>query len=881
MDKRQTDVAYGKETSRIDGETGQWSTSVKAKETGERWAALFDSFVTFLDVFEPPVVVLRSAGRRTCPEFTRRVHGIPEGTWLQGIADARRKPGGATLTRALASTNQSRSGVSRVADVTATSEAVEWWKDLMREWDKIPNESPPVVKHPAYVAEILYDRVYYPEMILYGTCHPLSQKDKKAPGSWFRARVEAVKQLSLHEFGLKEGTLTGEPRLLFRLVERPSHSNFPECTDCRENRVEKEKNILAHAPRAVRDATTAKQVAHIVECHAERNVGAEWVREANRSGTIVAELDDKLGSWWNFLPMPPNGRFGKATASKWRYRQCVQANLFPGLGNFYSFVPPFLQTGNNFGCTCFCISLFRLIKSGKLTPTQTHGCRQTDGGSDNDGKTAHGVHYILVREGVFNDLLWGKLRSGHSHNRCDLTFAEAKTLFYPRTGVGPGCASPMQYHAALVDGFKQMPGGLEIMWQLANFDFDKFVSSFVNRAGFTQAQKERLWHYEYAPELTDVYVRCTFKTKLIDDATSTKAAWKPRLPANASGWHATDPEGLIFLQKDVDGRYVQPDFTDPGLEKWKEADNTDDGGDDGGDDSGDKSGWSRDKVMDDIRKYAKAEKFTAEQCEEWEALFDFHLQYDTPESLPMAPHTLRTATTGCSVTMHGMPVSWSEMWTTLRRLPRAHLKAADVASVVRAAAPQSGASSSAGITMGLAMENSVTGTNYPKRERDKEDEIYKMKVAVSQLPHALSEVQLRELYFVALPNFEGEFAVGVGRVVNIIDASEKAKTKVEVEWLQRRGWADVFSWSKSPMFDAFKIGRKVEKSAHPICDFLPVAVELTGKANHLNTASLADKRQRFCLQAKCVDQLREYCNHIRPELIRQQQVGKRPKFSRR
>ena len=30
----------------------------------------------------------------------------------------------------------------------------------------------------------------------------------------------------------------------------------------------------------------------------------------------VAELDDKLGSEWNFLPQPPNMRFGKETSSR-------------------------------------------------------------------------------------------------------------------------------------------------------------------------------------------------------------------------------------------------------------------------------------------------------------------------------------------------------------------------------------------------------------------------------------------------------------------------------------------------------------------------------------------------------------------------------------
>ena len=99
-------------------------------------------------------------------------------------------------------------------------------------------------------------------------------------------------------------------------MERTNHSNFPECSTCRANRQEKERNILARAPRAVRDATSAKQVAHVRECHSERDITSGWVREANRSATQLAELDDKLGSWWNFLPMPPGGRFSKATSSR-------------------------------------------------------------------------------------------------------------------------------------------------------------------------------------------------------------------------------------------------------------------------------------------------------------------------------------------------------------------------------------------------------------------------------------------------------------------------------------------------------------------------------------------------------------------------------------
>jgi hypothetical protein len=220
---------------------------------------------------------------------------------------------------------------------------------------------------------------------------------------------------------------------------------------------------------------------------------------------------------------------------RWRYKQTVMANLYPGFGNFYSLVPPFLRTGNNFGCTAFVASLYRLISSGRLPKSVTTGFRQTDGGSDADGKTSHGLHYVLVREGTFDRLLWGRLRTGHSHDWCDFTFSAAKNIFYPREGVGPGCASPMEYHAALTDGLKKLPGGLEVMWQLANFDFDKFVDSFMDRDEFTQMSSERLWCYEYDPSLRDLYVKCTFKSKLNDKATAEKAEWKPHMPPNESG----------------------------------------------------------------------------------------------------------------------------------------------------------------------------------------------------------------------------------------------------------------------------------------------------------------------------------------------------------
>jgi hypothetical protein len=135
VEKRKPTLAYGK-AQMLDGEIGQWSTSIKSKDTGDKWATLFDTFVTFNgpsleNPLNKPVVMFRAAGHVTCAEFTRRAYGIPEGTWLQGIVDAKRKPGGAVLSRELLHAKESRAGVDEAVVVTSSSEAVEWWADLI------------------------------------------------------------------------------------------------------------------------------------------------------------------------------------------------------------------------------------------------------------------------------------------------------------------------------------------------------------------------------------------------------------------------------------------------------------------------------------------------------------------------------------------------------------------------------------------------------------------------------------------------------------------------------------------------------------------------------------------------------------------------------
>eukprot|EP00965_Chrysotila_dentata_P250909 6209716-Pleurochrysis_carterae.AAC.2 len=68
-----------------------------------------------------------------------------------------------------------------------------------------------------------------------------------------------------------------------------------------------------------------------------------------------------------------------------------------------------LHTGSNFGCSAFCYAIYRLIELGKLNPSVKQIVRLTDGGSDSVDWVTHSVHYMLVQEGVFDQIDWIRL----------------------------------------------------------------------------------------------------------------------------------------------------------------------------------------------------------------------------------------------------------------------------------------------------------------------------------------------------------------------------------------------------------------------------------------------------------------------------------------
>eukprot|EP00965_Chrysotila_dentata_P121637 4020841-Pleurochrysis_carterae.AAC.1 len=80
--------------------------------------------------------------------------------------------------------------------------------------------------------------------------------------------------------------------------------------------------------------------------------------------------------------------------------------------------------------------------------------------------------------------------------------------------------------------------------------------------------------------------------------------------------------------------------------------------------------------------------------------------------------------------------------------------------------------------------------------------------AVEQMPLRASSVEMGDLYFVILPDFEGEFRVGIGRP-EVEEGIEEGR--VMVSWLQRSTWSNNpdrpdFQWSGTPNLVAARHG---------------------------------------------------------------------------
>jgi hypothetical protein len=319
--------------------------------------------------------------------------------------------------------------------------------------------------------------------------------------------------------------------------------------------------------------------------------------------------------------------------------------------------------------------------------------------------------------------------AGHSHNEADARHRRALQVFYPKKGVGPGCNSPLKFEAALVTGLKTLSGGFEMLWQLANFDFAKFLDGCVSK-DFGNHKDKRWWRF-VRDERVEGHgeVQVLYKEKLTDTATNTHEEWRPfdLVPrSEAQPKYATRPNGLRFMDR-------WPDTADdPGVEAFT----TPAGGDNA------EGGWRRQRVEKDVMDTGRKLGFTAKQESEWRALFSFHEEHQTADSVPKTPAML-TIDDGRAHTLRGAPMRWrSEVWSTLHRHAVACGRRTDDGGVAAHESSSMGASArdNAVRTAGrmppppLAVINGVTGIDAPRRDRSAAQKTYSQQQDFQNLP---------------------------------------------------------------------------------------------------------------------------------------------------
>lgn len=228
-------------------------------------------------------------------------------------------------------------------------------------------------------------------------------------------------------------------------------------------------------------------------------------------------------------------------------------------------------------------------------------------------------------------------------------------------------------------------------------------------------------------------------------------------------------------------------------------------------------------------------------------------------------------------------MSWPEVLSKLRQLPRPHLaqEAANSSSAGSCAGGEAGAvagcgadvsSGTAGAEEGvgdeddslstemrLALGNGVTGIGRPRSRKVAARNVAGAREEVRAMPACAPKVVVGELVLVGTPNCaDGEFYVSLGRV----EACDDRRREARIAWFARKGKAG--AWGSSATFVPWMPKRRVEYSLEPYDDVLPVPVELTASSTVPAAGSIAKSRLR--LSKRCVDKLRLFVALVRQDL---------------
>ena len=283
--------------------------------------------------------------------------------------------------------------------------------------------------------------------------------------------------------------------------------------------------------------------------------------------------------------------------------------------------------------------------------------------------------------------------------------------------------------------------------------------------------------------------------------------------------------------------------------------------------------WSRELVEKGVRRTCTTNKFTVKQCDDWQAMFDFHSQHKDSDCVPTMPCSWRT-TSGEELEIDGGPLQWGEMWRALRRFPRAHhrtpadgskddARAKDETEVESDVQPRE---------VPLALWNSVTGIERPKNERRKAVKLVTERARVDSMHLSLDLKEMKQmvkadkrLFFIKLAHFEGDFKVGICHIDSIEENGEVAVSWYV--WVKGSAKKTRVGWGPNPRFQPYKQpgSRKVCKTVEDFDVFLPVPVQPTKSSKLPTEGSIANSTIRLTKQ--CVDQLRDFCHVRRPDLV--------------
>ena len=747
-----------------------------------------------------------------------------------------------------------------------TSEAAAWWYIRLGYYEMVTKEG--LILYPR---DVHWRKVYRDEFLPYmhlcgyhwrldNECEQDSMTEAVAKGSisvWYKGRERALQQLG-------DKHLEGK-RFVFK--SRAKHSAYKECTECQRLRLAIQDAIARHQPPARVRELDQERAAHLQWMIRQRQELERLVQMATNERMLV-ENSDKCGDSCLHCPTP-GGRVCSANTSLWQYKISLQANVFAGKLFHLSLLLPNLSDGANFGITSFLTGLCDLVARGDVGDLKRQLFRGFDGDSANVCKVGLGMNCVLVKLTRSFDLVQQhRLPPDHSHTQyTDGLFAVIEGWLRHEGFAGARTVTELVQFLttqfAEAKAYKSQRVSIRIL--IANFAFAQWLSPHVDSAKLNHIGVPLVWRHRWDPHTQDVISQ--YKLALSDEATFEKDEWGPWIEKFVP---RDDPEtGLPKLEKvlrsDPAGVVIMKSYPsledNPGLEPWHPAEPHSDtkvkagaSGDGQLRSKKDDSSWRQSKVMGDIQRYTFT-RCSAEQAEtcrrEWRAWDVWHKAHPTSDSIVLTSDL--DVGGGFPPVKTSPQVTWEEMWRLLCSLaPGSSAKAppagaqaegdrnVKVAKAVRHLThPDRQLLASA--TPSAAVHNVVTHASYTHAQREA------ALAADATMGGAYLSSNLDEdgaLFLIELIHFEGEFRVGLGyRTFN--SEVDEPGTQYEIAWYERKS-KKKHSWGRRPQFTLTKVFNNRRQllgpilSVEPLCNFLPVQVQLTNSSSQTQEPMLKE-----------------------------------------